>query len=190
MTEAHSRIDKGIKRPRKTAPVPRNVKDERSGRYLAKIPDDIRSKIIEEASLAIQQGEHTHAAMDALGAKYGVSGRTVRTYLLADERAEKARGLLINGELARSLDEMRLADAPIPLARAREEFRAWSWMAERRESRLYGQKQELKVEVNVNLADRLIRARERVIHNAATQLPQRSSGITDAVLVEDGTKGS
>ena len=41
------------------------------------------------------------------------------------------------------LEEEGEQDGPLRLARAREEFRAWSWIAERREARLYGQKQEV-----------------------------------------------
>ena len=47
------------------------------------------------------------------------------------------------------------------------------WELERLVARIYGQKQEVKLEVNVNLADRLTRARERVVspeqHIAAQQ---------------------
>ena len=47
-------------------------------------------------------------------------------------------------------------------ARAREAFRAWSWIAERRLPSYFGQKQEI-THVSADLGDRLRRARERVI---------------------------
>ena len=164
----HVRIDEGVKRgkrrPSKPGVKPKNLRDANSGQYLALIPESTKLLVIEEAATAVQMGEYSHAAMDALGAKYGVSGRTVRTWLLADERAEKARGLLINGELARTLDELReakTASSPLPLACAREEFRAWSWMAERREHRLYGQKQEVTHTGTVTVTNALQAISER-----------------------------
>jgi hypothetical protein len=180
----YQRIDKGVKR-KKIDRKPKNLKDQETGQFVALVPDETRKAVIDEAINAIQQGENSHQAMDALGKKYGVSGRTVRTWLLADDRAEKARGLLISSELARTLDEMRAAkdaSSPLPLACAREEFRAWSWMAERRESRLYGQKQEV-THVVTDLGDRLRRAREREIpgeYAVVQQTPQAIDSNSDA----------
>lgn len=194
----HVRIDEGIPRgrkpPKKPGAKPKNLKDAASGRYLALIPEETKLKVIEEAATAVQMGEYSHAAMDALGAKYGVSGRTVRTWLLADDRAEKARGLLINGELARTLDELReakTASSPLPLACAREEFRAWSWMAERREHRLYGPKQEVTHTGTITVSHALQAISERrqagIGSNDAAQLPHSSTDITDLAVVEDVT---
>jgi hypothetical protein len=103
------------------------------------MPDDQRQAIITQSYDRLRAGEPT----DQIAASYGLSGRTLRHWLLDDPQADQARRTLINGELARTLDEMRCANDPLPLARAREEFRAWSWIAERREARLYGQKQEV-----------------------------------------------
>lgn len=50
------------------------------------------------------------------------------------------------------------------------------WELERLVSRLYGQKQEVTMTVNVGLADRLLRARERVIDGERLDAPQQSSG--------------
>ena len=59
----------------------------------------------------------------------------------------------------------------MPLARAREGFRAWSWIAERREARLFGQRHDVTI-THIDLGDRLRRARERVINQVdAEALP-------------------
>jgi len=173
MTEAHIRIDDGIKR----GPKPKNKSKARkpNGTFLA-IDPELKTKIIEDAIRSLQRGEST----DDVGRRHGVTGRAVRAWLIGDERAEQARGYLISSQLARTMDEIKDADAPLPLARAREDFRAWSWIAERRESRLYGQKQEITIEDKRDLGERLRRARERVIEGesvVASATPQRSNDL-------------
>ena len=43
------------------------------------------------------------------------------------------------------ISDIENAQDALTLAQAREGFKAWSWIAERRESRLYGAKQEVTV---------------------------------------------
>ena len=142
-SEAHLRIDEGIKRgPRKK--VDRQPKAALTGQFLPKFTPEQRQAILEDTYQAIQAGETT----DSIGQRYGITGRAIRHWLLDDPKADQARKTLINGELARTLDEMkqaRFADSPLPLACAREEFRAWSWIAERRESQLYSQRTHIEV---------------------------------------------
>ena len=144
--EAHVRIDEGIKRgkrlPRKQ--VDRRPKAALSGYHhvMPRVDEQRRAAILADCHAALQHGETT----DQIGARYGISGRAVRYWLLDDPQAEAARRQLINGELVRTLDEMREAKhalTSLPLACARAEFDAWSWIAERREARLYGPKQEV-----------------------------------------------
>ena len=140
--EAVKRIDAGIKRgPRKQ--VDRRPKAALTGMFISKHSPEERQELIRQAQEAIMAGETT----DQFAQRKGISGRTVRYWLLDDPATELvARRALINGELVRTLEEMREAkhsNSPLPLACAREEFRAWSWIAERREARLYGQKQEV-----------------------------------------------
>jgi hypothetical protein len=69
-------------------------------------------------------------------------------------------------------DELAAATDILSLGRARERLRSAQWELERLFSRLYGAKQEVRLEVNVNLADRLVKARERVIEpDAVHQIP-------------------
>ena len=136
--QANRRIDAGIKRgPRKQ--IDRRPKAALTGMFVSKHTPEEKQALIQQAQEAILAGETT----DQFAARKGISGRTVRYWLLDVPEAEQARRALINGELARTLEEMREArhaDSPLPLACAREEFRAWSWIAERRESKLYGQR--------------------------------------------------
>jgi hypothetical protein len=158
---AHLRIDDGVKRgPRKK--VDRQPKAAKTGQYMSCVPAERRKAIVQDSYLALVAGETT----DQIAARHGIPGRTLRHWLLDDPEAHDARRILINGELTRTLEEMREAknaSSPLPLACAREEFRAWSWIAERRESKLYGQRTHNTVEVVSDLGDRLRRAKERVI---------------------------
>ena len=146
---AHVRIDEGVKRgPRNQIdrrPKAANAQD-RKGQIVSTISPELKATIIRECHELMATGK-TPAE---IAISHNVSPRTVQYWLLGDETAEAARGQLIASELARTLDDMReppegTPDSPLRLARAREEFRAWSWIAERRESRLYGQKQEVSV---------------------------------------------
>lgn len=136
--EATKRIDKGIKRPKRVVDrQPRAL-----GRFLPKVPPEQREAIIKASYERLQAGDTT----DTIAASYGIPGQTLRHWLLDDPKADEARRILINGELARTLDDMRTAEEPLALARGREEFRAWSWVAERRESKLYGQRTHIDIE--------------------------------------------
>ena len=141
--EAHKRIDAGIKRgPRKS--VNRQPRAALTGKFLSPLAPGQRELIIEDWLSSIRAGQSTAD----VAARYGITARAIQFWLLADPRAEQARADLIAGELARTLDEMRVPDnpaddTPLRLARAREEFRAWSWIAERRLARLYGQQNQV-----------------------------------------------
>lgn len=141
MAESHIRIDEGIKRgPRKK--VNRMPKAAINGQFLPKFTPEKKQEILLETYKRLEMGETT----EQIASTFGLTGRGLRHWLLDDPMADQARRMLINGELARTLDEMKEAkhaESPLPLACAREEFRAWSWIAERRESRLYGPKQEV-----------------------------------------------
>ena len=170
--QATKRIDAGIKRgPRRQ--IDRRPKSAnahaRDGTFISTISPELKAKVIEECRTLIATGQ-TPAE---IATRNGLSPRTVQYWLLGDEKAEEARGQLIAAELARTLQDMRKPedgeeDSPLRLARAREEFRAWSWIAERRQARLYGQQNKLTVEVKDDLGDRLRRARERVIDAEST----------------------
>ena len=174
--QANKRIDAGIKRgPRKQ--INRQPRAASTGQFLPKFSPDQKKIILTEAYACMERGQTT----DQIAVRHGITGRALRWWLLDDPLADQARRILINGELARTLDEMkeaRLADSPLPLACAREEFRAWSWIAERRESRLYGQKQEVAVtHIGEEWGERLRRARERVIGSGSIKTVESAPAL-------------
>jgi len=188
MAKAHTRIDDGLTRKPKINRKPR-ARDE-DGRLLPVHTPEKRQEVITDAVEALRCGETT----DEIGKRHGVSGRTVRYWLLGDERAEQARGFMIAAELARTLEDLKeakYADSPLPLACAREEFRAWSWIAERREARLYGQKQEVNVTGTVQVSHALQAISERrqgqITANDAPQLPQSVIDVEAERMGNDDT---
>ncbi len=139
--EAHVRIDEGIKRGKRRQ-VNRMPRASLSGQYLSPVTPQRKQQIIQAALVGLAQGLTT----DQIGEANGITGRALRYWLLDDEQAEQARRSMINQELARTGEDLRqakYADSPLPLACAREEARYWMWIAERREARLYGPKQEV-----------------------------------------------
>jgi len=132
--DSSKRIDKGIKRQ-----VVESYEHEKKKLPARKVKDEERNSIKEDAYKRLEIGETT----DAIAASHNVPGSTLRYWLLNDPKANAARLSLVHAEMARTLDDMKEAAHPLALARAREEFRAWSWLAERRHPDLYGQKQEV-----------------------------------------------
>jgi hypothetical protein len=132
-------MDQGQPRARPEDIAPEQPRDEATQRFMPICSTQKRSEIIEAALPRLESGETT----DAIGASYGIPGSTIRSWLLSDERADKARCVFFAGELTAARDDIKVADTPLSLARAREDFRATSWLAERRLSHLYGPKQEI-----------------------------------------------
>lgn len=119
-----------------------------------------RARIVAETPERIRRGQTT----TQIALEHGIPPRTLRSWLLGDETVENARGEFLAQELSIQIEAIENADSPLPLARAREAFRAWAWIAERREARLYGPKQEV-THITADLGERLRRARERVVNS-------------------------
>lgn len=101
------------------------------------------------------------------GITHQAAYKALLKYCQDDWRDSQAARALAEYEAAKGklqkIWKMKKADRDaVALACAREEVRAAQWELERLLARLYAQKQEVKIDVNVNLAERLIRARERV----------------------------
>ena len=139
-------------------------RDPKTKRYLPIMPADQRNAIIEDALESLKRGERT----EDIGERHGLTGACIRQWLLADDRADQARGVYFAGELAKARDEIQGARDPLSLARARESFRAVAWLAERRNARQWGQQSHVTIEQVGDLGDRLRRARERTIDGNAT----------------------
>jgi transposase-like protein len=153
----YQRIDKGVSRSEFASERPRTEE----GQFLPLTTAERRSEIVLDAIGALQNGETTNSIAE----RHGIAGRTLRAWLIAMPEADQARALMVANELSKSLQEIEEADSPLPLARAREAFRGWSWIGERRLPQYFGPKQEI-VHFNVDLGDRLRRAQERVINQA------------------------
>jgi hypothetical protein len=130
------------------------------------IPADKREAITEDAKTQILNG----MSIDQIAAKHGVSHYTLSLWLhaLGDEY-EQIRKAWIDGMLIESEQLLKEADDPLGLARARELQRRAQWYAERRDRARYGEQRDINVNVNLDLGDRLRRARERVIDVSTPQ---------------------
>lgn len=182
--EAHVRIDEGVKRgPRKA----RTPVAARSGKYRPRIPEERKAEILEAAITGTIEGQ----SADEIARRYGISAGTIRYWLLNDERAREARRALIDQELVRCWESLNEATDPLALAKAREEFRYWSWLAERRDAERYSHKQEITVGQPAELGEKLRRARERVIEAAAnttasSKSDQHAIALTPQIDARDG----
>lgn len=155
MNEHHyQRIDKGTKRDYRA--LARRQPRSAEGTFLPIDPEK-RARIVAEAPGCIRRGETTTQLAD----RHGIPARTLRHWLIADESVESARGDFLAHELACRLQDIDDATEPLPLARAREAFRAWSWIAERREARLYGLKQEVTHQLGQTFTDALLEISKR-----------------------------
>lgn len=165
MNELHyQRIDKGLKR--KIRSEARKQPISAKGQFLPVVSAERRTEIVLSVPEAIRSGKTTREIAE----EQGIAFSTLKSWLLSDKATEDARGEFLSSELALRTEEFDIAKEhrdPLALAYAREGFKAWSWIAERREARLYGQKQEI-THISADLGDRLRRARERVIEGEST----------------------
>lgn len=153
----HIRIDEGVKRgPKKLNREERKElrKEARQsprsarGTFLPACTTEQRKAIVEAIPDQLLAGKTT----TQIAEEHGLAPSTIRSWIIGNPDVEQARGLMIAQELASSIEEIQDASEPMALARGREGFRAWSWIAERRESRLYGPKQEVAVTIDHQVA--------------------------------------
>ena len=108
------------------------------GRFLPTVSPEKRLEVLLTVPDALRAGETTQQIAE----RHGINPRTLRSWLIGESAPEEARGEFLSHEIIARAEQIDLADNPLPLARAREAFKAWSWIAERREARLFAQKQE------------------------------------------------
>lgn len=138
MNEHHyQRIDKGLPR-RKGAQEQQPV--SATGTFLSQYTPEQRQAAIADALVALQAGEPTNSIAE----RHGIPGRTLRSWLIALPEADTARALMIANELSGALEDIEQAKEPMPLARARELFRGWAWIGERRLPAYFGVKAEMQ----------------------------------------------
>lgn len=111
-------------------------RDNQSSR--APVAQDAKLAIIEQAKQRIIDGD----TLNKIAADHGITSRTLKYWLssLGDEY-EQLRKAWIDSMLADATDAIDRADDAFPLARAREQFKAAAWYAERRDKR-YQPKQD------------------------------------------------
>ena len=149
MAESHVRIDEGVKRgPRQIRHKARREPASRELTPFQHLDPNKRSQIILEAPERILKGETTTQIAES----YGIPASTLRSWLVGNVEAEQARGAMLAQELMSKIGEIESSTDALSLAQAREGFKAWSWIAERREHRLYGAKQEVTVKTEEHIS--------------------------------------
>lgn len=112
-----------------------------------------RQEIIKAAIPQLIQGIST----EVIAKPYGITGRTLRNWLISSPEAEEARAQFLTDKIMDCGEALEQADDNFPLARARELFKYWSWIAERRLPSRFAPKQEinqgLTISVTINRTD-------------------------------------
>lgn len=143
------------------------------------VPHQDRYRIVQNALDRLDSGETTESIAKSLN----VEPRTLRSWLLVDcpQEADHQRARYIASKLQENIEDMAAATEQIPLARARDSFKAWSWIAERRLPHLFAPKQDVTVNIVTDLAARLHHARERLIGSGSTDVAaQLTHSSTDS----------
>jgi len=172
----HVRIDEGLKRGARKAmrAAARTQPHSANGDFASRYSSELRAEILATLPERIRTGETT----TQIAQSYGIPSSTLRSWIVGDETVEAARGLMLAQELVAKIEEIEAAGDALALGRAREGWRAWSWIAERRESRLYGQKQEVAVtHIGEEWGERLRRARERVIGSGSIKTVESAPAL-------------
>jgi hypothetical protein len=150
----HIRIDEGLARPKREYPPRTEL-----GTFADPYSPDQKQAAIEDAIVALEQGETT----DSIATRHKVRPRTLRAWLIADDRAVRARAILLSSKLMDAVDAISASDSAMPLARAREEFRSWAWIAERRLPEMFGQHDFVDLKVDIGTAIQRISERMRAV---------------------------
>jgi hypothetical protein len=174
----YERIDKGVKRPKrsKVENETRMVARTKAGQFVTKYTEEQRQAAVTEAVQGLEVG----IPPEDIASKHGIPRSTLYSWLIGNDVAAEARSRFFHYQIGQQLEAMALAQSPLDLARARDLRRAWAETAAVRDHHSYGQKTHVTVEQVGDLAEKLRRARERVIegdavrveHNPVTLLPQ------------------
>jgi hypothetical protein len=107
----------------------------------------------------------SNESTETIASAYGVTRQALGQYLLrhAEEDWKEAQVARAIARKEKAEDDLELADDPLKLAKARELLKAAQWDLERVCRRIYGQEQNINININGELGERLRRARERVI---------------------------
>lgn len=167
MTEAHVRIDEGIKRgPRKPLKIRRRSPKADLGTWV--IPEGLSPQTVLQRYLTEETTSH-------IAAEYGVSRKALTKWLREQCPVEWKQVQII-----RALDQKEQgnealdAEDALSLACAREKLKSAQWELTALDPD-YQPKQQVTIELTGDLGERLRRARERVVsgpqQSAVQQLP-------------------
>lgn len=146
MSEAHVRIDEGIKRgPRKRTALPQAEpsveKTKRNGKLAEVNINDVLQRYLADETTA------------EIAASLNVNRSALHQWLLrtAEEPWKQAQVARAITALEEAKEQLRGAQDALSLARAREQLRGAQWELERVFSRVYGQKQEIAMTVDIHV---------------------------------------
>ena len=160
-TEAHVRIDEGIKRPRRK-PGELSRRPEDLGSW--KIPSDLNPDEVIDRYLVAE-------TTTKIARQYGLSRRALVAWLRDVRPEEWKRVQIIRALIKKEDSETGLETAPdaLSLARARECLRSAQFDLERLDSRNWGQKQEVSVSGTINFTTAIREISERRLGNVAPE---------------------
>lgn len=156
----HQRIDEGIERPRNPPQRWPSRKPPTAG------------KLGVDFDVAPVLNRYLHGEeLSEIAASYGVHPKALNYHLLKDEIREQWRQAQVAVSLAEYLEArevIRGASDALSLARAREIVRACQWDLERLESRIWGER--VNVDVHVDIGQALQKISERLQAQSYPQL--------------------
>ncbi len=122
----------------------------------APVPPDRKQTVILDALARVADG---HRLID-IAQDHGITKQTLNTWLTGlGEEYKALRDAYIDSQIADAMESIDSANDAFALARAREQFKARSWYAERRDRQRYGVQQsqnsvsDLNVVINIGSHD-------------------------------------
>jgi len=172
----HIRIDEGIKRgPRK----------RRSTTPATGTPQTVRSSAVEIADLNAETvlNRYLEEPIHQIAVSYGLSEAQLYRWLLdnCEEGWRKSQIAKATAALERAKADIDNAQDPMQLAKAREKLKAAQWDLERLFARVYGLKQELKIDAQ----DRSMEIRAVLLEDAADLIKQIRGETNQPVSVPE-----
>jgi hypothetical protein len=157
--EANVRIDKGIKRGPKVQARPgpgKLARNPETGHIVKLIPDDLDPNTVLQRYL-------TEETTSQIAASYGVSRKTLTAWLREKQPDQWKRVQIIRAldMKDKGNDGLEVADDALSLARSREIVKSAQWELQALDKD-YQPKQQVSVDLTVDLGDRLRDARDRI----------------------------
>ena len=150
MAESHIRIDEGVKRgPRTRQKAPRNASNTPVDPSLAYDPQKLVGVDINQILTRYLNGETSTQIAKSLNCTRQGLGYFLREN--AEEDWKNAQVIQAIERKEQAEDELGNANDSLSLARARERLRSAQWELERVCNRIFGQKQEVSMTVDIRI---------------------------------------